>query len=129
MVDIKIKRAYEPYEKDDGYRVLVDRLWPRGLTKERVHYDIWEKSLAPSSALRKAFGHKPENWEMFKKRYCEELSTNPDAAAFAKSLADGNYKTVTLVYGAKNTKMNQAVVLKHWLDAKLSSKATTKKSA
>lgn len=119
MVDIRIKRVYEPYEKSDGYRVLVDRLWPRGLTRERVHYDLWEKAVAPSDGVRRAFGHKAENWSTFQRAYSAELDANPKAAAFAAQLARGEHPKVTLLYGAKNTAMNQAVVLKRWLDERL----------
>lgn len=115
MVDIQTKRVYEPYEASDGYRVLVDRLWPRGLTKERVHYDCWEKALAPSNEVRRAFGHKAQNWAAFQKAYTAELDANPAAAAFADELAKGSHPKVTLLYGAKNTAMNQAVVLREWL--------------
>lgn len=81
-MDIQIKRVYEPYSKDDGYRVLVDRLWPRGLTKERVHYDLWAKDLAPSTELRRAFGHKPENWDTFKQHYLAELDQKSCSVEF-----------------------------------------------
>lgn len=118
-MDIRIKRVYEPYEKSDGYRVLVDRLWPRGLTKEKVHYDLWEKAVAPSNEVRKAFGHKPENWKTFQEAYGAELDANPAAEEFAEALKKENPKTVTLLYGAKNTQMNQAVVLKAWLEKRL----------
>ena len=94
MVDIQTKRVYEPYEEDDGYRVLVDRLWPRGLTKERVHYDEWDRSLAPSTATRKAFGHKAQNWDGFAAAYTAELDANPKAAAFADRLAQGGHPHV-----------------------------------
>ena len=84
---IAIKRVYEPYEESDGYRVLVDRLWPRGLTKARVHYDEWAKFLAPSTELRKAFGHDPAHWATFQEKYVAELNANPEALKFAKKLA------------------------------------------
>lgn len=125
-MDIRIKRVYEPYDPADGFRVLVDRVWPRGLTKEKVHYDLWEKELAPSTPVRRAFGHKPENWDAFQKAYRSELDANPAALdfahklgspEFAKQLASegfGNPPRVTLIYGAKNETMNQAVVLAHW---------------
>ena len=126
-MDIQIKRAYEPYDPSDGYRILVDRLWPRGRTKEEVHYNEWAKFLAPSTEVRKAFGHKPQNWETFQKAYIAELDANPEALAFARKLGSlgfakqltgegfGNPPRVTLIYGAKNETMNQAVVLAHWL--------------
>jgi uncharacterized protein YeaO (DUF488 family) len=119
MVDIQTKRVYEPYEEDDGYRVLVDRLWPRGLTKERVHYDEWDRSLAPSTATRKAFGHKAQNWDGFAAAYTAELDANPKAAAFADRLAQGGHPKVTLLYAAHDQERNQAVILKRWLDARI----------
>lgn len=115
MVTIRTKRVYEPYEPSDGYRVLVDRLWPRGLTKERVHYDQWAKFLAPSNAVRKAFGHKAQNWDAFVAAYTAELDANPKAHAFAGQLAQGAHPTVTLLYAAYDPKLNQAVVLQRWL--------------
>lgn len=117
-MEIVIKRAYEPYEESDGYRVLVDRLWPRGLTKEKVHCNEWAKFLAPSTELRKAFGHDPAKWDMFQQEYTKELNANPEALDFAKKLASPEmaaYPRVTLVYGARNTKENEAVVLQQWL--------------
>ena len=119
MVDIQTKRVYEPYEEDDGYRVLVDRLWPRGLTKERVHYDEWDRSLAPSTATRKAFGHKAQNWDGFAAAYTAELDANPKAAAFADRLAQGGHPKVTLLSAAHDQERKQADILKRWLDARI----------
>ena len=104
---IAIKRVYEPYEESDGYRVLVDRLWPRGLTKARVHYDEWAKFLAPSTELRKAFGHDPAHWATFQEKYVAELAS-PEMA---------KYPRVTLIYAARDEKENEAVVLQKWLPA------------
>ncbi|WP_418980275.1 DUF488 domain-containing protein [Adlercreutzia equolifaciens] len=115
---IAIKRVYEPYEESDGYRVLVDRLWPRGLTKARVHYDEWAKFLAPSTKLRKAFGHDPAHWATFQEKYVAELNANPEALKFAKKLASpemAKYPRVTLIYAARDEKENEAVVLQKWL--------------
>lgn len=117
-MEIAIKRVYEPYEDSDGYRVLVDRLWPRGLTKERVHYDLWAKFLAPSTELRRAFGHDPAHWAAFQEKYVAELNANPEALDFAKKLASpemAKYSRVTLLYAARNEKENEAVVLQRWL--------------
>ncbi len=131
-MDIRIKRVYEPYDPADGYRVLVDRVWPRGLTKDKVHYNLWAKFLAPSTAVRKAFGHKPENWESFQKAYIAELDANPEALEFARKLGSaefakqlqaegfGNPPRITLLFGAKNQTMNQAVVLASWLPRHMS---------
>ena len=112
---IAIKRVYEPYEESDGYRVLVDRLWPRGLTKARVHYDEWAKFLAPSTELRKAFGHDPSHWATFQEKYVAELDANPEALKFAKKLSSpemAKYPRVT-----RDEKENEAVVLQKWLPA------------
>lgn len=117
-MEVAIKRVYEPYDQSDGYRVLVDRLWPRGLTKARVHYDEWDKYLAPSTELRHFFGHDPAKWDEFQERYKKELDANPEAAAFAEKIAEptlAHYPRVTLLYGAKDEQHNQAVVLAQWL--------------
>ncbi len=117
-MDIKIKRAYEPPEKADGARILVDRLWPRGLSKEKARIDLWLKDIAPSTELRKWFGHDPEKWAEFQKRYRAELRRNEEPLArLTQELQKG---TVTLVYSAKDEDHNDAVVLKsHFLDRRL----------
>jgi uncharacterized protein YeaO (DUF488 family) len=102
------KRVYEPAAKDDGYRVLVDRLWPRGLTKAKAHVDLWLKEVAPSTELRKWFGHEPEKWPEFQKRYRAEL--NKTALESLRKL-EKDHKKVTLLYGAKSEERNQAVAL------------------
>lgn len=109
---ITIKRAYEKAEKSDGRRVLVDRLWPRGVSKAKLKLDAWEKELAPSTELRKWFGHDPARWNEFKKRYKAELRAHKDEL---KALA-GSAKRVTLIYGAKDTEHNEAVVLQDVLE-------------
>jgi uncharacterized protein YeaO (DUF488 family) len=112
---IRIKRAYEAADPHDGRRILVDRLWPRGLTKESAAIDLWLKEIAPSDALRKWFGHDPARWEEFQKRYLAELESQAEALGILKSeLANG---PVTLVYSAKDEEHNQAVVLQNnaWL--------------
>jgi uncharacterized protein YeaO (DUF488 family) len=107
---IKIKRVYEKQDKEDGTRILVDRLWPRGLTKEKACIDLWLKDLAPSTELRKWFGHDPAKWIEFRKRYCEELNSNKDQVIILKQqMKKGN---LTLVYGAKDKEHNEAVVIK-----------------
>lgn len=113
MVDeIRIKRAYEPPARGDGYRVLVDRVWPRGVGKDELHLDEWAKELAPSTKLRQWFGHDPQRWEEFRKRYETELK-DPESRAQMRRIVDAATKsrTITLVYGAKDEKHNQAVVL------------------
>ncbi len=103
----RIKRIYEKPASTDGTRVLVDRLWPRGLKKTDAKIDLWMKEVAPSAELRKWFGHEPERFAEFKRRYKKELSKD----AFAELRNLGKDKTVTLLYGAKDPEMNQAAVL------------------
>jgi uncharacterized protein YeaO (DUF488 family) len=110
---LKIKRVYEKPEKADGTRILVDRLWPRGLSKEKAAVDLWLKEIAPSTELRKWFGHDPQKWDEFQKRYRAELKANEEAV---QRLRDEMKKgMVTLVYGAKDEEHNDAVVLKEFL--------------
>jgi uncharacterized protein YeaO (DUF488 family) len=110
---IHVKRIYEPHSPADGYRVLVDRLWPRGVAKASAHVDIWLKEVAPSTTLRKWFNHEPSKWDEFVSRYRMELK---GSAAIQELIAiKGQHKNVTLVYGAKNEKYNQAVALKAML--------------
>ena len=110
---IAIKRAYEKAEASDGYRVLVDRLWPRGVSKRRARLDAWAKDVAPSQALRVWFNHEPGRFAAFRKRYLAELKKNPAASALRSLCRKRN--AVTLVYGARDPKINQAVVLKTYL--------------
>jgi uncharacterized protein YeaO (DUF488 family) len=110
---IKIKRIYEPYEKNDGYRILVDRLWPRGIKKEAAHFDIWLKEVAPSTLLRKWFNHEPEKWPQFLIKYRTELKAS---AALDELISLVNkHKLVTLLYGSKNEDFNQAAALKQFI--------------
>jgi len=113
--ELLIKRAYERPEKKDGYRVLVDRLWPRGVKKEEAAIDDWQKELAPSTALRKWFGHDPERWNEFQKKYRAELKNNEAVPSFVEAHADR--KKITLVYGAKDTEHTHALVLQQYLQA------------
>lgn len=110
---INLKRVYEEPKGTDGQRVLVDRLWPRGLTKERAKVDLWLKEIAPSAELRKWFGHDPAKWAEFKRRYSAELRANAEPVAQLK--AEAKKGPVTLVYGAKDEEHNDAVVLMEWL--------------
>jgi uncharacterized protein YeaO (DUF488 family) len=107
--EIKIKRAYDPAEKSDGTRVLVDRLWPRGIKKEDAALDEWMKDLAPSTELRKWFNHDPERFSEFRRRYNDELKSNDDA--LKQLLKTGRTKRLTLIYSAHDEEHNQAVVL------------------
>lgn len=104
------KRIYEDAAQNDGYRVLVDRVWPRGVSKEEAELDEWNKDLAPSTQLRKWFDHKEERFDEFKKRYQEELKKQEDELKRIREIAQD--KQVCLLYGAKDEKYNQAVVLK-----------------
>ncbi len=110
---IKIKRVYEQPEKEDGTRILVDRLWPRGMTKEKAHIDLWLKEIAPSTELRECCGHNPEKWAEFKKRYRAELKKNIDLVDHLKDVA--KKRTLTLVYAARDEEHNEAVVLEDFL--------------
>ena len=109
---IKIKRIYEKPGEEDGKRILVDRLWPRGLTKEKASIDLWLKEIAPSTELRKWFGHDPDKWNEFQKRYHQELENNKDQVSILKEAIKKG--VVTLVYGAKDEQHNEALVLKEW---------------
>ncbi len=112
---IKLKRAYEPSSKDDGYRILVDRLWPRGMSKEKEHLNLWLKDIAPSTELRKAFGHDPEKWIFFKKEYLKELRQRKDVIAQFREI-EKEHKVITFVYGAKDEEHSHALALKMFLD-------------
>ena len=109
MTQVYCKRVYLPASDTDGFRVLVDRLWPRGIKKENAHVDLWAKALAPSTELRKWFGHDPERFEEFARRYEEELSANAEAGTLLKEIR--THDVVTLLFGAKDENHNNAVVL------------------
>jgi uncharacterized protein YeaO (DUF488 family) len=116
---VGIKRAYEAPEAADGYRVLVDRLWPRGVRKDALAVDAWLKEIGPSDELRRWFGHDPARWEEFAARYRDELRREPAAGLVADVVARAKRGPVTLVYGAKDELHNQAVVLRDVIDQKL----------
>lgn len=111
---LKIKRIYELPEKDDGFRVLVDRLWPRGVSKEKAHLDLWLKEIAPSDALRKWFHHEPARWNEFAAKYRKELAGRKDLVQQIKKL-EADHGEVTLLYSAHDPAYNQAVVLRQFL--------------
>ena len=113
MKDIRVKRAYEPAAPSDGARILVDRLWPRGLLREEAHVDAWLKDIAPSTALRKWYGHDPEKWPEFRSRYLAELKHNSAVAELRERLAKA--KKVTLLFAAKDSQHNNATVLRDFL--------------
>jgi uncharacterized protein YeaO (DUF488 family) len=108
-IDVRLKRAYEPAAIDDGFRVLIDRLWPRGVSRQRAKLDEWNRDLAPSTELRRWFGHDPERFEEFRRRYLEELrAQRPALAELRRRAREGR---LTLVYGARDSEHNDAVVL------------------
>jgi uncharacterized protein YeaO (DUF488 family) len=110
---IKIKRIYEPPAKDDGFRILVDRLWPRGLSKEKAKINLWLKEIAPSDQLRKWYGHDPKKWTEFRKKYFNELKDKDELVnLIASKLKKG---TITFLYSSKEDKLNNAVALKEYI--------------
>lgn len=111
---IKLKRVYEPVASEDGFRVLVERLWPRGISKERAALDLWLKEVAPSPKLRSWFGHDPAKWEEFRSSYRDEIKTHEDEVAQLQELSRKG--DVTFVYAAHDMEHNAAVVLKDYLD-------------
>lgn len=113
-MNIKTKRVYEQPDKKDGERILVDRLWPRGLTKEKAHVDLWLKEVAPSTDLRKWFGHDPAKWKSFRGRYQTELRQHDRLIKLLIQKARAG--PITLVYGARDEKHNEALILKQFLE-------------
>ena len=112
---VKLKRAYEPPDLGDGFRILVDGLWPRGISKSSARIDLWLKEIAPSAALRKWFGHEAAKWPMFRSRYFRELKNNDGAVARLKQQMSTG--PVTLVFAAKDNERNNAVALKEFLES------------
>ncbi|KAF1686866.1 hypothetical protein B1992_05590 [Pseudoxanthomonas broegbernensis] len=113
---IHLKRAYAAAAPEDGQRLLIDALWPRGVSKEALQAEAWLKGLAPSTALRTWFGHDPARWEAFRERYFAELEANPQAVAELRAYLDRG--AVTLLYGARDETHNNAVALRQWLQSK-----------
>lgn len=113
-MELAIKRIYDEPSEDDGFRVFVDKLWARGLTKEKAKIDLWEKDIAPSTDLRKWFSHDALKFEEFKNRYISELNANPKAQDFKKKILQKSGK-VTLLFGAKDVEHNNAKVLAEWI--------------
>jgi len=111
---IKIKRIYESSSEEDGFRILIDRLWPRGLSKESAQIDTWLKDIAPSDSLRKWFSHDPKKWSEFKKRYREELKEKKDMISMIKSF-EKEKKTIIFLYSAKDKEYNNAVFLQEYM--------------
>ncbi|MCL2888096.1 MAG: DUF488 family protein [Elusimicrobia bacterium] len=117
---LTVKRVYESPSKEDGYRILVDRLWPRGISKERAQLYRWAKEISPSAELRREFGHEMEKFGWFKKAYEAELNKNPETKNFIEEVKTLLKKdNVTLVYGAKDEKINHAIALKDYVNKKL----------
>ena len=120
MNKIYIKRAYDEADKKDGYRILVDRLWPRGIKKEDLKYEEWIKDIAPSTDLRKSFNHEEDRFSDFKKEYVKELNNNDIKEEWLEKIKDKlKEDAVTFIYSAKDTEDNNAVVLKEWTEKKL----------
>ncbi len=118
---INIKRIYDSYSPEDGWRILVDRVWPRGISKEKAHLDDWCKDLAPSNELRKWFGHIPAKFDEFSRLYYQELEVNAEAQAdIGQILAKSKDGIVTMLYSARDTEHNQAVVLRKYIEDKAS---------
>ena len=113
---IKLKRIYEKAERTDGKRVLIDRLWPRGVRKEEAHIDEWLKEIAPSDELRRWYGHKIERWEEFRKRYRAELSRAPLKELVEEIRKEGKRSTVTLLFAATDSEHSNAAVLKEFIE-------------
>jgi len=114
---LKIKRVYDTPEEVDGFRILVDRLWARGLSKEKARIDLWLKDIAPSNELRKWYEHDPEKWPEFKKRYYSELNDKRELVdSIIEKAREG---TVTLLYGSKETRLNNATALKEYIETRL----------
>ena len=112
-MNIQCKRVYDPAEQSDGYRVLVDRLWPRGIKKTDLALDEWNKEITPSTELRRWFDHKPERFDQFTELYKEELTSKKNELDRLRKIS--KTKTVSLLYGAKDTKINHAIILKNIL--------------
>lgn len=120
MYQLQIKRIYQPIEASDGFRILVDRLWPRGIKKEDAHINLWEKSITPTPALRKWFNHQPEKFAQFALQYQQELAQNPQSQDFLTICQQQlEQQNVTLLYAAKDPECNHALILSHWILSQL----------
>jgi uncharacterized protein YeaO (DUF488 family) len=121
MTTVRLKRVYEPASAEDGRRLLVDRLWPRGVSKTRADLTAWVRDVAPSAELRKWFGHDPARWDEFQRRYRQELAANP--AAVQELVDAAGQGPVTLVYAARDEQHNEAVILQQLLQERLAGRA------
>ena len=124
---VKLKRAYEAPTRADGYRVLVDRLWPRGVRKDDLRVDQWSKEVAPSTALRQWYAHEPERWSEFQRRYLDELDTDEGTAQLRALAGRAATGTVTLVFSARDTDHNNAVVLKGAIERRARRRTTRRR--
>lgn len=118
---IRVERIYDnPKGNNDGFRILVDRLWPRGLSKDKVRFDLWQKEIAPSNSLRNWFGHDQKKWNEFKRRYFKELDGKKELVSviLSKVKEESSTTTITLLYGTKEERFNNAVALKEYLEEK-----------
>ncbi len=113
---IRVKRVYDPASREDGFRILVDRLWPSGLGRDEAGIDLWLKEVAPSTRLRKWFGHQPDRWREFKRRYFLELKEKEEQVKIIEEL-ERRHGVITLLYSARNPKYNNAVALKEYLES------------
>ncbi|MCL4341676.1 MAG: DUF488 family protein [Candidatus Thermoplasmatota archaeon] len=118
-MDISVKRVYDKFSERDGFRILVERLWPRGISREKAGIDLWVKEIAPSTELRKRFGHDDDKWDQFKSDYAKELRANPEVGHILEIIESKG--RVTLIYSARNTEHNSAVFLKEYLESQESS--------
>ena len=117
---IRIERVYDNPKEVDSFRILVDRLWPRGLRKEKIRIDLWQKDIAPSNSLRKWFGHDEKKWDEFKRKYFKELDKKSDSDAVDRIIKLAKeHSSITLLYGAKEERFNNAVALKEYLEEKI----------
>lgn len=116
-MNILLKRAYEEASSEDGFRILVDRIWPRGVSKEFADIDFWAKDVTPSTSLRKWFSHDPQKWELFKESYVAELENTPDAVDAFVGLVQ-EHPIVTFVYGAKDQEHTHALILKEYVESR-----------
>jgi uncharacterized protein YeaO (DUF488 family) len=118
---VKLRRAYEPGETGDGKRVLVDRVWPRGVSKAALKPDLWLREVAPSSELRKWFDHRPERWEEFRRRYRRELSSGPGSETLDQLADLARRGPLVLLFGARDPELNQAAVVREMVEERLGS--------
>lgn len=119
LMIIRIKRVYDDPKEDNSFRILVDRLWPRGLSKEQTRVDLWQKDIAPSNTLRKWFGHDEKKWDEFKRKYFKELDTKSNSQMVDEIIKMGKeHSSITLLYGTKEERFNNAVALKEYLEEK-----------